>query len=107
MFDPLKNHRELAEWFKATSLSLVKGKTFICSNHILSEIMLILYIYIYIIYINNINNNKYCILQYSYNIAMKFPYFFHILFMYKKKLLWIESCILKKISKALLILGRV
>ena len=39
MFDSLKNHRELAEWFKATSLSLVKGKTFICSNHILSGII--------------------------------------------------------------------
>lgn len=32
-----KNLRELAEWFKAASLSLAKGKTFICSNHILSD----------------------------------------------------------------------
>ena len=29
--------RELAEWFKAASLRLVKGNTFICSNHILSD----------------------------------------------------------------------
>jgi hypothetical protein len=27
----------LAEWFKAASLSLAKDKTFICSNHILSD----------------------------------------------------------------------
>ena len=37
-----KKKREFAEWFKAASLSLAKDKTFICSNHILSDIMNIL-----------------------------------------------------------------
>lgn len=38
--------RELAEWFKATSLSLVKGKTFICSNHIFSDTQYLANMYI-------------------------------------------------------------